>query len=129
MSRQDNGAAQQLQLPSTSLVPLSVWPTSTPYLLQKKKKGDMLSNVLETIISQPLQSYQDSPINFSLDLLEPSMFGTPPLLASGAGDACPSAQPSHSHALSEGGRIMLPSMVLWWPRGLPLRGLAEPQQV
>ena len=88
MSRQKNRAAQQLQLPAASFVRLSVWPTSDLHLLQKKKKkGDMLSNVLDTIISQPLHSRQDSPINFSLDLLEPSMLGAPPLLASGAGDA------------------------------------------
>ena len=100
MSRQKNGAAQQLQLPAASLVRLSVWPTSNLHLLQKKKKGDMLSNVLETIISQPLHSRQDSPINFSLDLLEPSMLGAPPLLASGAGDARHFAQFPYSNALS-----------------------------
>ena len=91
MSRQADGAAQQLQPPATTLARLSVWPTSCLYLLQKKRKGDMLSNVLETIISQPLHSSQDSPINFSLDLLEPSMFGAPRLLAHGAGEARPFA--------------------------------------
>ena len=66
-----------------------VCPTSDRQLPQKKRKGDKLSTVLETIISQPLHSHHDGPINFSLDLLEPSMFGGPPLLGSGAGEPRP----------------------------------------